>query len=588
MTRHTLQTPAGVHTVRSRAGFAASGPYAAVRITGPDAADFLDGQLPVDVRALEPGAGAYTASLDAKGRITQDLVLLSLGDDAYCAVLRRELAAPFAEKLERYHIRERVEIAVTEGDPLVFEIHGPAAPAVLARASGGRKAPTDPYRHASLDIGERTVRFVSHPWTGDPGGHLLVAAADRDAVEAAVLQAGEADGIGVLDGDALEILRIEGGTPRYGVDMDERTLLLELDREAMVSHTKGCYLGQETVARIHSRGKVQRVLTGLVIEGDAVPPAGSLILADETPVGETRSAVHSPSLKRVVALAMLRRQASEPGTVVHVDMASGGSDAGGGSRAARRVAATVRALPLYRAPGPREQAEALYGKGMEAFKGDRFQEALECFERATLMNPEHYAAYESAGVCLERLERLDEAVETMQSLTAMDPDNVMAWTNLSRYHARQGRIEEAERIKGHVTFLVMKKEMGRKAAERKAEEDAVIRRKLLEGRIELFRQVLALDEEDVVANFGLGKIYLDLERYEEAVPHFERAIAGKRHYSMAYNHLGTCLMKLGRREEAEAAFREGIEAATVKGDFIPKRDMERKLTELDSKETGND
>jgi tetratricopeptide (TPR) repeat protein len=282
-------------------------------------------------------------------------------------------------------------------------------------------------------------------------------------------------------------------------------------------------------------------------------------------------------------------------------MASGGGDPGaapddggpgavsdGGNAASRRVAATVRSLPLYRAPGPREQAETLYGKGMNAFKGDRFEEALGFFERATLMNPGHYPAYESAGVCLERLGRLDEAIETMEGLTAMDPDNVMAWTNLSRYHAQQGRIDEAEKIKGHVTYLVMKKEMGKKASERQADEAEAVRRKRLEERIDLFRQVLALDTQDVVANFGLGKIYLDLERYAEAVPHFQRAVAGKANYSMAYNHLGTCLVKLGRSREAERTFRKGIEAATLKGDFIPKRDMERKLAELHSTETGND
>jgi aminomethyltransferase len=583
MTPPVLNAPAGVRTVRSRAGFAVCSPYAVVQVTGPDAAAFLDAQLPADVRGLRPGEGAYTASLDPKGRITQDLLILALGD-RYWAILRRELAAAFAEKLERYHIREKVEITDREGDLDVFEIHGPAATAVLARAAGGTRVATDPYRHREIAILGRAVRFVSHPWTGDPGGHLVLDPANGDAVAEEILRAGAEEGLGLIGEDALEILRIEGGTPRFGIDVTDRTLLLELDREDMVSHTKGCYLGQETVARVHNRGRVQRVLVGLEIEGDAVPEPETLVLHDEAPAGETRSAVVSPSLERVVALAMVRRQASEPGTVVHVAMASVHGDT-----ASRQVAATVRPLPLYRAPGPREQADALYRKGMDAFKGDRLDEALRLFERATLMNPHHYPSYESAGVCLERLGRLDEAVETMRGLTEMDPDNVMAWTNLSRYYAQQGRIEEAEKVKGHVTFLVMKGEMGKRAVERRSEEEEAARRKRMEERIALFRQVLALDTEDVVANFGLGKIYLDLERFNEAVPHFEKAVAGKRHYSMAYNHLGTCLMKLGRRQEAGRVFREGIEAATVKGDFIPKRDMERKLDELESSsETGNE
>jgi Flp pilus assembly protein TadD len=309
---------------------------------------------------------------------------------------------------------------------------------------------------------------------------------------------------------------------------------------------------------------------GLVIEGSRVPEPGTLLVHADSAVGETRSAVFSPSLDRVVALAMLRREVSDPGTVVHVRLDSG------------LVASTVRELPLYRPPGPKDQAESFYGEGIKAFKQDRFEEALSLFERATLMDPHRYDAFESAGICYERLDRIDEAESTMQSLTEMDPENVMAWTNLSRYRAQKGMIEEAEKIKGHVTFLVWKKEVGDKTAARKAEEEESSLRARLEDRIVLFQQVLALDDADVVANFGLGKVYLDLDRFEEALPHFTKAIENQKHYSMAYNHLGTCLANLGRLDEASEVLRKGIAAATKKGDLMPKRDMVRKLEEIET------
>ncbi len=196
------------------------------------------------------------------------------------------------------------------------------------------------------------------------------------------------------------------------------------------------------------------------------------------------------------------------------------------------------------------------------------------------MNPHHADAFEAIGVCLERLGRLDEAIEIMRGLTETDPQNVMAWTNLSRYHARQGHIEEAERIKGQVTYLIWKRELGEKSAARKTAEDEAARRARLTERIGLFRRVLDMDPDDVIANFGLGKTLLDLERYDEAVPHFRKAIRGQRDYSMAFNHMGTCLARLGRRDEAEAVLREGIAVAAAKGDLIPRRDMTRKLEEL--------
>jgi tetratricopeptide (TPR) repeat protein len=137
-------------------------------------------------------------------------------------------------------------------------------------------------------------------------------------------------------------------------------------------------------------------------------------------------------------------------------------------------------------------------------------------------------------------------------------------------------------MKGHVTFLVLKREAGEKAAERKAREDNVLERARLEERVGLFEQVLSLDPDDVVANFGLGKVLLDLERWEAALPYFQKAIEKQVSYSMAYNHLGTCLLALGRTEEAKDAFRQGIEQATKRGDLIPRRDMERKLAGMDS------
>jgi len=558
--------PAGIRALRAGAGLFAAPRLALAGITGPDAGSFLQNQLPADVLALSPRGGVRTAYLDAKGRITHELLLLRL-EESFLVLAEAERIPSLLEKFERYHIREKVAFVDRRGERAVLELHGPAAPAVLASASGTRAA-LEPFHHVELSLAGRRVRFVSDPWTGDVGGHLILAPEDVDPVRGALRDAGGKEGLVELPVGAEEVLRIEGGRPRQGVDIDERTLLLELDTPSMVSFAKGCYLGQETVARIHSRGHVNRLWRGLVVEGELVPPPRTRVHQGEVPVGETRSAVLSPSLGSPVALALLRREAAAPGTVVHLELEG------------TWTAARVVSPPLYNPPGPAEEAERLHQEGLSAFTADRYEEALVLFERATFMNPSHFAAYESAGVCLERLGRIGEAIETMEALTGIDPENVMAWTNLSRYHAREGRLEEAERIKGQVTYLIWKKEAGEREALRRAEAEQRDERERLEERIELFRQVLELDPQDVVANFGLGKVYLDLGRHEEAVPRFRAAIAGQKDYSMAYNHLATSLLALGRVEEGRDALREGIVAAGRKGDLLPKRDMERKLTEL--------
>jgi len=557
----TIEGARGVVELRERAGLFADQVFGVLELEGPETDSFLDTQLPIRVHDLTPGQGAHTAYLDAKGRVTHDLLLLRLDEQQFWILARVGDLESLAAKLESFHIREAFTLR-NRSDFTVWELHGPRTPEILARISGA-KIPPDAFAHLGLNLDGVAARFVVHPWTGDPGGQLIFSRVDSERVRNALLRTD----VSRLDASSIEVLRIEGGRLERGRDFDERTLLLELNRPEMVSFDKGCYLGQETIARVHARGHVNRQLMGLELEGNDVPTPGSIVLLGENPVGETKSACYSPSLDRPIAIAMLRRDA-EPETTVHVRMASG------------LVAAKVRELPLYRTPGPREAAESFYRQGMDAFTHNRFEEALRLFERALLMNPHHLAAVESMGITQERLGRLEDAIQTMESLTQAAPDHVMAWTNLSRYYAQAGRIADAERLKGHVTFLVLKRDAGEKAAERKARENKVLERARLEERVGLFEQVLSLDPEDVVANFGLGKVLLDLERWEEALPYFRKAIERQASYSMAYNHLGTCLAHLGRGEEAKDVFRRGIEAAKERGDLIPRRDMERKLEGL--------
>lgn len=566
-------SPARVRTARREAGFSYAEIWGAAEVRGEQRLTFLDAQLTQAVAALAPGEGAASAYLDRKGRVTH-LLAVAVMDDAVLLLAPREDLAGLLEKLERYHIREPVTFRSLEERVAVVELHGPRTPEVLA-AAAGRPVPLTPrYRHEEILVDGVAIRVVADGWTGDPGARLVVPREHLSRLRDA-LRAGEGGPeLAELSAEDLEVMRIEGGVPRVGVDTTEKTLVLELPSEDLVNHNKGCYLGQETVARVHSRGRVNRHLRGLRVEGEAVPPPGSLILAGDSPVGETLSATHSPSLDTIIALAMVRREAAEPSTVVHVSVGD------------RHPAATVVDVPLYRAPGPAEEARRLYREGIEAFKSDGYPQALALFQRATLMDPTFYDAYESAGVCLERMGLGAEAAEVMEQLVELDPENIMAWTNLSRYAAERGDIAKAEEIKGKVTYLVWKKQAGEVAAKKRSREEAEARRQRLTERVDLFRQVLELDPDDVVALFGLGKVLLDLGRPAEAVSPLRRAIEQKPDYSMAYNHLGTALAELGQDDDAAEVFRRGIAAATAKGDFIPKRDMTRKLSDLEAGSSG--
>jgi folate-binding protein YgfZ len=135
---------------------------------------------------------------------------------------------------------------------------------------------------------------------------------------------------------AFESLRIEAGTPVFGHDVDESVLLPEIPFTNLVSDTKGCYPGQEVVVRIRDRGHVNRMLRGLVLEGDDVAPSGAEVIVDGASVGRVTSSTWSFGLGRPIALAFVRRQHAEPGSRVSVRL--------GG----HAVAASVSALPFTR------------------------------------------------------------------------------------------------------------------------------------------------------------------------------------------------------------------------------------------------
>ena len=156
----------------------------------------------------------------------------------------------------------------------------------------------------------------------------------------------------------------------------------------------------------------------------------------------------------------------------------------------------------------------------------------------------------------------------------------MAHSNLSVYYMQQGRIEDAEREKGEATALQFEKaiaeNMAKKTTEDKVKQDLAER----EQKISMFKQVLEIDPVDQVANFGLGSVYHDLKRYEEALSPLQTVVKEYKDYSAAYVLLGKTMEKLLRQDEAIQTYRDGIAVASKKGDLMPLKEMQQKLNQL--------
>ncbi len=270
-------------------------------ISGSEAAEYLQGQLTNDVEALSPGEGQYAALLDRKGHMQADMRVLRTSPEEIWIDTEPEALEPAKRHLETYKIGREVAIVDLSAERAILSLIGPRSVEIAGTAVLSEHA------CASINIGGADCVAAG---TAD-GIDLIVKAADAFAVREALLATGAA----AVDAEAAEVMRIEAGTPRFGAEMSVATMPAEAGIvERAISFTKGCYIGQEPVARLHYKGRPNRTLRGLELSAPAAPEAE--LRLGEKEVGRIGSACISPA-RGPIALAIVRREA-EPGAELAV------------------------------------------------------------------------------------------------------------------------------------------------------------------------------------------------------------------------------------------------------------------------------
>jgi tRNA-modifying protein YgfZ len=271
-------------------------------LAGGEAKDFLQGQVTNDVERLEPGDGCYAAFLTHKGKMLGDLRILDAGDELLLDCERVALQELF-NMIRRFKLGRDVELHKRTLERGLLSLVGPDA----RRIAGATELPKTEHAHRTSRLGGAAVRLIAT----DVGVDVLCDAADTEAVAAALIAGGAVP----ATEDAAEVRRVETGRPRYGVDLDDSVIPQEAGlNERAVSFEKGCYVGQETVARLHFRGKPNRHLRGLRLTGAAA--RGDALRLGEKEVGRLGTVVESPR-HGTIALALVRREA-QPGATVAV------------------------------------------------------------------------------------------------------------------------------------------------------------------------------------------------------------------------------------------------------------------------------
>jgi len=311
-----------------------------MRFAGPKAVDVLTGLVTNDVAALAPGQGQFAVALSPKGKIVSDMRILRTETDFITDASPRSREGWNA--IVKKYVNPRLSKYTNESETLrEIGVYGVQARHVVEHVTGiGASALgiMPPLTHVSIAKYGATMILVRSPDLGLEGFDVFVPAGSFEGVWAAAVSA-RATPAGYA---AWDIARVEAGRPEFGVDMDDTTIPQEANLDAFdaVSYTKGCYTGQEVVARVHFRGHVNRTLRGLKLTGTLPPARASLFDATGKAVGELTSGVASPRLG-AIGLGMVRREV-EAGATLTARWATGAS----GDVSAGEAQAEVVALPF--------------------------------------------------------------------------------------------------------------------------------------------------------------------------------------------------------------------------------------------------
>ncbi|MDP2606476.1 MAG: aminomethyltransferase family protein [Deltaproteobacteria bacterium] len=330
---HFGDVAAEYETVRRAVGLFDLSHRGLLQFTGPDRLTFLQGMLSNDLRPLKTFDGQYATLLSQQGKVLADLRVLCALNSLYLDFWEN-LKDRIIEHLNRYLVADEVEIADRSGEYATLSLQGTNAETLLRDVTGPADLPSQSAHHAMINLEGAAVCVVRAGHADEPGFDLIIPNAAVESIARRLTDSGKQFGIRWVGGEAQNLLRIEAGVPRYGIDFSEENLLLEVGLDHAVSFTKGCYLGQEVVERIRSRGHVNRKLCGLSLDGQTPAESGDVIQVDGKEIGRVTSSVVSPRLKRPIALGYLQKDFWNAGTTVTIN------------RAGAQIRAVVTALPF--------------------------------------------------------------------------------------------------------------------------------------------------------------------------------------------------------------------------------------------------
>jgi len=557
-------------------GFSSDLSYGLIEIYGLDARRFLHAQTTSDVSALKEMQGQSSALLDRKAHVVAYFSLFRK-HDSYRILASSEQISDILQHLDKFRFADKVEfLDLSQAGKFIglFGLHSRKLLMNMVTKPGG----VDLFEHDLIDahIFGKHVHIFRMPITNEEVFFIWVNNEDWELIVNNLEDAATALDLKMLSAQEIKEGRIKAGVPLFGVDFDSSNLIVELGLEdSAVSYTKGCFQGQEVLARVKAHGTPAKQLTGLTIAGNHTLPLASRLIVDGQEAATIYSNCFCPAMNKTLALAFVKKEKRIVDTVLkgHIDGKDG------------EIEATVTILPFVQPHDVQARAHSLYEKGLALFTAKEAagtSEAIDLLKEAIVLNPSFEDAYEALGVILSKSDQIDEAIEWMQRLAKLNPDSVMAHANLSVFWLEKGDKDKAEDEKA-ISMSIRMRMAAKEAVKAKQEkEDEVKVLAETKERMSMFNQVLEIDPDDLLANYGIGGCYNILKEYDKAIEHLQKAISIKATHTQAYLELGKAYFGLGDKVKAAGAWKKGIEVASQKGDMTPLKEMQGLLAQAGS------
>ncbi len=307
------------NAVRNHVGIIDLSDRGRFKIKGNDQLKFLQSMITNNVLALKPQEGMYATILNAKGKILSDMHIYRL-DDHLIIDLETGYDTVVQDILLKHKFMADISIENMTQNYNLYSLHGISSKELLQKTFNIQLPLFKEYSCTPIKYNDVEILIISRNRTGEKGYDLITSSSYGKDIWNLLLQNGKEYSIGLFSKDTLDILRLEAGIPVYGIDMDDSVIFNEAQLDHGVSYQKGCYVGQETVARIKWRGNPNWLLSSMTIDTENPPQKDCKILLDNSEVGYITSSAYSPELKKTIALGYLKKDFSEPETELTINL----------------------------------------------------------------------------------------------------------------------------------------------------------------------------------------------------------------------------------------------------------------------------